>query len=512
MSLARIVLLALVGFAVAEKLPKCGHHGTPQPGPTEEPASLSAEDFWEKYVRLSEPVVIRGAVKDDLGLKLWNDEYLLKNYGEMKVRMEPKDEGGQRMADMPSVDSLSKFYSKWMKGGYTVTQVPGRMNNESSIVPCMACGPIRDQFIEANLWISTGDTNSKIHKDSNNQMNCLYQGTKDWTLFAPEYAKSLYLVNERPGLDQMYDTAGFSRIQTRAVDFRHFPRFKDVPFMRARVNPGDCIYIPGTYIHHVYSSGQRNIQVSMLFAGPGTPTAMQRVYNRKIGGVPFSEADDHGHKCTQHSESGPNLKIGEVDVAWPFDGYGPITMGFSNPSSYVQEWKDIIQKKQARHGKIDKKAFIGVFVNFVNQMDPCHDKTARFSDDVEIHRHVYEALDVLYPDYSGQHSHWNGTCDGGLCQVPKLCTMLMESLQQQAGTLFDQLSKDGHLDTTAFLAKSRRQLQDALLATFVRDQIAAVFEEVSGDYDAHGQEASWEQENDGDDDADGQDDNERDEM
>jgi hypothetical protein len=118
--------------------------------------------------------------------------------------MEAKDEGGSRMTDMPSVDTLKNFMHKWIKGGcnhpsrfltsapftfnlftltlahssrYTVTQLPGAMNNESTVPcpapsagvdsatarpcqvpPCMACGPVRDQFIETNLWISNGES------------------------------------------------------------------------------------------------------------------------------------------------------------------------------------------------------------------------------------------------------------------------------------------------------------------------------------------------------------------
>merc|ERR1712153_193677 len=88
---------------VESDLPRCGNHNPKMKkvGPPEEPADLTAEDFWEKYVRKMEPVVIRGAVKDDLGLKVWNDEYVLKNYGHMKVRMEAKDEGGMRGEGMP---------------------------------------------------------------------------------------------------------------------------------------------------------------------------------------------------------------------------------------------------------------------------------------------------------------------------------------------------------------------------------------------------------------------------
>jgi len=491
-------LFLAAALCSAEKLPMCGYHGKPLAGPAEEPASLTAEKFWSEYVRKAEPVIIRGAVAKDRGVTVWNDDYILKNYGHMKVRMEAKDEGGDRKEDMPSVDSMKNFYSKWLQHGYTVTQVPGGMNNESSIPACMSCGPIRDQLVEANLWISTGDTNSKIHKDSNNQMNCLYQGIKDWTLFAPEHSKSMYLINERPGLDQMFDTAGMSRIATRGVDLKRFPKFGQVPFMKVRVQPGDCLYVPGTYLHHVYSSGHRNIQVSLLFAGPDVPTAMQRVHGKKVGGPTFAAAEDFGAKCGPQGTADGNLAIGHVDMAWPFDGVGPITMGFSNPHAYIKEWKDGLEKV-AKGGSVDKKTFIKVFLDFYKTLDPCNDKTARFSDDPEMKRHVFEAMDVLKPEVSGKHEHWNATCKNNNCMIPKLCTIISDATKAQASALFDKISKDGKLDPAVFNKLSRRTVQDAIVAPFVRDQVSAVFEEVQGDYEgASGTQANFENRDDSD--------------
>lgn len=60
--------------------------------------------------------------------------------------------------------------------------------------------------------------------------------------------------------------------------------------------------------------------------------------------------------------------------------------------------------------------------------------------------------------------------------------MLSTAVKEQAGALFDTLAEGSKLDPEAFLDKSRRYLQDALVSLFVRDQIAAIFEEVTGDY------------------------------
>merc|ERR1711907_117392 len=126
-------------------------------------------------------------------------------------------------------------------------------------------------------------------------------------------------------------------------------------------------------------------------------------------------------------------------------------------------------------------------------------------------RHVFEALDVLKPEVSGKHDHWNATCQNGLCQVPMLCTIIKNSVKNQASSLFDKLAKGGVLDPAVFAKQPRRFLQDAMVGTFVRDQVAAVFEEVQGDYeDASGTSATFERDgedgaNDGQDDQDGKD-------
>ena len=68
----------------------------------------------------------------------------------MKVRVEPKIEGGSRSSkvhggeDMPSTLNLREFYDKWFDEAYVVTQIPSPMANETTIASVMSCGPITD--------------------------------------------------------------------------------------------------------------------------------------------------------------------------------------------------------------------------------------------------------------------------------------------------------------------------------------------------------------------------------
>ena len=49
-------------------------------------------EFWNEYVGISKPVVLRGASTHSRAFKLWTDEYLKENYGNLEVRVEGKKE------------------------------------------------------------------------------------------------------------------------------------------------------------------------------------------------------------------------------------------------------------------------------------------------------------------------------------------------------------------------------------------------------------------------------------
>lgn len=54
-------------------------------------------EFWQEYVSISKPVVLRGAGKSSKAFKLWTDEYLKTNYGDLEVRLESKGEKSGRV-------------------------------------------------------------------------------------------------------------------------------------------------------------------------------------------------------------------------------------------------------------------------------------------------------------------------------------------------------------------------------------------------------------------------------
>ena len=165
----------------------------------------------------------------------------------------------------------------------------------------------------------------------------------------------------------MYDTAGYSRIATRNVDFKQFPKFKSAPFMLAKVEPGDCLYVPGTYMHNVYSHGSENVQVSTLFSAPDMATAIHLVNGKTISGKAFAKSP-HLPSCENGLPS--NTPIAEVDVAWTFDGgaKSPITMGFDSPTNWFHGMKTMIKSLgKPLTVKAFLKAFLGMDVRTFQQ-------------------------------------------------------------------------------------------------------------------------------------------------
>ena len=53
---------------------------------------LSPEAFWEKYASKRKPVVFRGAANNSAAAHLWTDEYLIRKFGRLEVKLEGKRE------------------------------------------------------------------------------------------------------------------------------------------------------------------------------------------------------------------------------------------------------------------------------------------------------------------------------------------------------------------------------------------------------------------------------------
>ena len=134
------------------------------------------------------------------------------------------------------------FIDNYHKDGnnlYVVSELPTPMWPDVTVIPPLTCGLLKDRLVEVDLWMSGGGTQSILHKDAYNAINCLYNGTKEWKMIEYKYEDKIYKAWEPPQM-----VGGFSRINVRSVDLLKYPKVTEVPWSFVTVNAGDCLFLP----------------------------------------------------------------------------------------------------------------------------------------------------------------------------------------------------------------------------------------------------------------------------
>jgi hypothetical protein len=129
--------------------------------------------------------------------------------------------------------------------------LPGLLDNHSI--------PFLDRAIQPRIWIGNKVT-TPAHFDEYHNLACVACGGRRFTLFAPEQARNLYV----GPLDFAPTGAAISIARLDRPDDPRFPRLK-LALAEAQVaelRPGDAIYIPPMWWHHVESLERINALVN----------------------------------------------------------------------------------------------------------------------------------------------------------------------------------------------------------------------------------------------------------
>ncbi|CAD7935148.1 unnamed protein product [Amoebophrya sp. A120] len=176
---------------------------------------------------------------------------------------------------------------------------------------------LRKTLREAILWWSSGGTESVIHNDGDDNLNCAIDGSKEFMIWEPAFETKFmdspdghpFYTNHDYGwldVEQMchryddpkhheyentkgkHDPARFisheecetkfkkaygsfaGRISASNMTKKQYTAWKNIPLKRyrTRIEPGDCLFIPKRWLHVVKTIGeaQRTINVNIWFA------------------------------------------------------------------------------------------------------------------------------------------------------------------------------------------------------------------------------------------------------
>lgn len=126
-----------------------------------------------------------------------------------------------------------------------------------------------DESVLPRIWLGSAIT-TPTHLDEWNNIGCVVCGRRRFTLFPPEQLENLYI----GPLDFAHTGAPMSLVQLHEPDFGRFPKFKDAlaAAVSAELGPGDAIFIPPLWWHHVESLGPFNVLVNYWWhAGDNAP-------------------------------------------------------------------------------------------------------------------------------------------------------------------------------------------------------------------------------------------------
>jgi hypothetical protein len=141
--------------------------------------------------------------------------------------------------------------------------------------------PLLGPDVQPRIWLGNRVT-TPAHFDQSSNIACVVAGRRRFTLFPPEQVDNLYI----GPLDFAPTPTPISLVDLRAPDFERFPRFRDAlaHALVAELEPGDAIYLPPLWWHHVESLAELNILVNYWWgAAADAPREAFEKLLRKIG-------------------------------------------------------------------------------------------------------------------------------------------------------------------------------------------------------------------------------------
>lgn len=233
-------------------------------GPVKEIQQMpNTREFYNDYVKPSRPVVVRNGIVQAPALTLWeNDDYLQTQYGKVNVTvtvkvMRKKDE----IQTARQVMKMKKFLYDYMyEDWYLASTVPEELMAELPLPKCLRCGTLSKSLQEAELWMSSGGTSSRLHSHDDHNLHCVLFGRRDFILIEKQFKSNFGFE-----LDFEGSLGGHSKLDMEMVNSFKYKNILMTPWTWATLYPGDCILVPSGYLHQVRSYG-RSLSLTILFS------------------------------------------------------------------------------------------------------------------------------------------------------------------------------------------------------------------------------------------------------
>ena len=258
------------------------------------------EEFARRFLGPRKPVVMSGLLADWPAVEKWNPDFFAERYPDRKFHAwewaaGPRNDAIDFVRNKKSVVVTWREYAERLAKEqasralyaalYIVRLYPELRADIGSLERFTNRGflpkRLRQDFEEAYLWIGPAGSITPLHFDACETFLCQLQGRKRVTLFSPEQKRHLYFSDPELRKQEYL----YSPVDVESPDLARHPEFANAQRHEAVIRPGDVLYMPYRWWHHVRAldpSTSLNFAWSRLRRLVADPRTSMEVWRRRL--------------------------------------------------------------------------------------------------------------------------------------------------------------------------------------------------------------------------------------
>lgn len=238
---------------------------------------ISAEDFYQNYVKPRVPVVLKNYASSWEATEKWTPDFLSKKAGHHKVKLYGKWlDNSPTLIEMPAVKEVP--FSEYLD--LLLSNEPSDLRIfifnlfklEPDLLKDFSFTPIMDGYLKDHPYLFFGCAGSDVRLhydiDLSNVFITQFLGTKRFTLFDQDQSKYLY----------KFPFATHSAVDMGNIDFDKYPALAYATGYQCELNHGETLFMPSGIWHYIqYIDGSFSLSLRTL--SPSRLGQIQGAYN-----------------------------------------------------------------------------------------------------------------------------------------------------------------------------------------------------------------------------------------
>lgn len=208
--------------------------------------SITPEDFYKNYYKKNKPLVIEG-ICNSWPCMEWDFDFFKENYGDEETMV--TDHGEMH------IQKLSHIIDELRTQGIKKARVCNVIQNNQELMEKVDLGLLHSLIPKPSFttsfqfFLGTGGNSTPLHAGLTNNFSLQLHGTKIWKLVPPKFNPIIRpIVDGGPLLK--------SAVSLDPSDREVFEETKYIDIVEAELNPGDILFNPSFYWHHIFYSSE----------------------------------------------------------------------------------------------------------------------------------------------------------------------------------------------------------------------------------------------------------------